>query len=134
MASLACKDCGKVLYSGTGQFPSDLSGENATPRKPCPDCGSTVRSYGINVFENLAASATRKIQRAWSNNQLTVLLFLLSVTLCVGLGAGLAAESLLLGVAYGLGVLIVFAVLLWMLLRGPLARVATRVVRGISGF
>lgn len=137
MTSIACKNCGKVLYSGDGPFPRDLSGEDATPRKPCPDCGSTIRSYSVSLFANLATSAAlniQRVQRAWNNNQLAILLFLLSVAVAVGVAVGLQCHSATLGVGSAIGSLALFAALLWALLRGPLAHIAVDVIHRISGF
>lgn len=131
---MKCKDCGRVLYDGAGPFPASLSGEHGTPRTECPNCGSTIRSYELtaSVTVQAVASISAKVQRAWNNDRLAVLLFLLTLGAGTGVAFGLTIDWLV-GLVAGFASLLVGAVVLWALLHGPLARVAANAMHRISG-
>lgn len=131
---MRCSSCGKVLHED-GPYPPELSGERGVPRAPCPDCGSTTRSYEAEMHANLSvvASVSAKVQRAWNSDRLAVLLFLLSVGVAAGLAIGLPAGNVLLGIGIGIAAIVVAAIVVWALVRGPLSRVAADAMYKISG-
>lgn len=135
MGTVSCAECGTVLHDGKGEAPRTVTGEGDVPRSPCPDCGSTRRTFEqtLSATVGTIASVSTAVQRAWNSDRLAVLLFLLALAPAVGLAVGFGVGSLVYGLVAGVGSVLVGAIVLWMLLAGPLASIAADAMYRISG-
>jgi predicted RNA-binding Zn-ribbon protein involved in translation (DUF1610 family) len=107
-AATTCADCGE---------PIDERG--ATEREPCPKCGSKRRDHSIEVHDEVRVSDSVSVQvsRAVSAIRLAILATILTLGATAGFSAGFAKESVLLGLAWGIGAIVVSVLLLAFILR-----------------
>jgi DNA-directed RNA polymerase subunit RPC12/RpoP len=108
-AAMRCADCGE---------PVEESG-NPSEREPCPNCGSTRRHHTRVLQEEFQAvdAISVVVVRAVNEVRLAVLAILLSIGAAAGFSAGFAEESVALGLAWGIGAIIVSVLLLAAILR-----------------
>jgi hypothetical protein len=133
--SVACGDCGAPI----DESPSTPGDE----REPCPNCGSTNRSFSVQIDEVLravdavsgeVAEVSEEVDTALTGVRLAVLATLLTLAATAGLSAGFAEHSVALGLLWGIGAVVLSVLILVALFRvGPIRRRVMAVMDWLVG-
>ncbi len=122
---IRCSDC------GTGLEPDEPDGE----RRPCPNCGSLVRTFeeSATATVELTVSAKESIERGVNEARMETFALIVGTALSVGLAVGFSTGPLV-GVLAGIGGGLVMVAMLAVIHRVPAVRhVVMELMHRITG-